>query len=98
MEIEYADERLKRLAEEVNFDGGYDRAIVRAYRMRIQFIAAALDERAFRAMKSLHFEKLKGDMDGFHSMRLNAQWRLILKFKKEKTGKLVMVISIMDYH
>ena len=42
MEIEYADERLKRLAEEVNFDGGYDRAIVRAYRMRIQFIAAAL--------------------------------------------------------
>ena len=26
-------------------------------------------------MKSLHFEKLKGDMSGKHSMRLNIQWR-----------------------
>lgn len=66
--------------------------------MRIQLIEAAQDERAFRAMKSLHFEKLKGDMESLHSMRLNVQWRLILKFKKEETGKLVVVVSIMDYH
>lgn len=98
MEIEFADERLKRLAKEANFDGGYDRAIVRTYRMRIQLIEAAIDERAFRAMKSLHFEKLKGDMEGLYSMRLNGQWRLILKFRKEETGKLVVVLSIMDYH
>lgn len=98
MEIEYADERLRRLATDVGFDGGYDRSIVKAYRMRIQLIDAAIDERAFREMRSLHFEKLKGDMDGLYSMRLNDQWRLILKLRKEATGKLVVVISIMDYH
>ena len=41
------------------FDAGFDRAIVRAYRMRIQLIRAANDERAFYALKSLHFEDYK---------------------------------------
>ncbi len=66
--------------------------------MRIQFIRAADDERAFYNMKSLHYEKLKGDLNGFYSMRLNKQWRLILKYKEGDSGKLVVVVSISDYH
>jgi proteic killer suppression protein len=65
---------------------------------RIQVISAAPDERDFYALKSLHFEKLQGKREGEHSMRLNDQWRLVLKFKAREQGKTVVVISIEDYH
>lgn len=64
----------------------------------MQAIRAAEDERAFYAMKSLHFEKLKGDRSHQHSMRLNDQWRLILEFERGNDGKVVLVIGIEDYH
>lgn len=98
MDVEFEDERLARLEVDRAFDAGFEQSLVRLYRMRIQLIRAAMDERAFYALKSLHFEKLRGDRVGQHSMRLNGQWRLILKFRKEARGKLVIVISISDYH
>lgn len=49
-------------------------------------------------MKSLHYEKLKGDRDGQRSMRLNDQWRLILRLQEDDAGKLVVIVSIADYH
>ena len=64
----------------------------------MQAIRAAEDERAFYAMKSLHFEKLKGNRSHQHSMRLNDQWRLILEFERTSDGKVVLVIGIEDYH
>ncbi|KAF0844264.1 proteic killer suppression protein [Methylovorus glucosotrophus] len=98
MEIEFEDEQLERLEIDSSFYAGYPLAIVRAYRKRIQTIRAATDERAFYALKSLHFEKLVGNRVGEYSMRLNEQWRLILKFKTQGDGKIVIVISIEDYH
>ncbi|WP_347989820.1 type II toxin-antitoxin system RelE/ParE family toxin [Methylomonas sp. AM2-LC] len=98
MEIKFEDEQLERLERDSNFDAGFDRSVVKKFRMRIQFIRSAPDERTFYSMKSLHYEKLKGDLDGYHSMRLNDQWRLIIKIIKDEIGKLVVVISISDYH
>jgi plasmid maintenance system killer protein len=31
-------------------------------------------------------------------MRLNDQWRLILRMEEDKAGKQVVVVSIVDYH
>ncbi len=98
MEVIIEDDSLKKLDEDSAYDAGFDRSIVRSYRMRLQFIRASEDERAFYNMKSLHYEKLKGDLEGFYSMRLNKQWRLIIKYKKGESGKLVVVVSIIDYH
>lgn len=98
MEIEFSTEELDRLEIEPGFDAGYSAAIVTAYRKRIQMIRAANDERVFRELKSLHFEKLKGDRAGQYSMRLNNQWRLIITFKEKSPSKIVVVISIEDYH
>lgn len=98
MEVEFEDSSLLKLESDPTYDAGYDRAVVKAFRMRMQMIRAADDERAFRALKSLHFEKLKGDRSGQHSMRLNDQWRLILKFKRLDDSKVVVIISITDYH
>jgi len=98
MEVEFKNTTLSRLGTDVSYDAGYDHAVVRAFRMRLQLIRAAIDERPFYALKSLHFEKLKGDRVGRYSMRLNSQWGLILKFKKKDSGKTAVVISISDYH
>jgi toxin HigB-1 len=98
MDIEYEDESLRQLASDPTFDAGFGRDVVKAFRKRIQLISAAPDERDFYALKSLHFEKLQGQREGQHSMRLNDQWRLVLKFRARGQGKTVVVISIEDYH
>ncbi len=61
-------------------------------------IRSALDERDFYALKSLHFEKLKGKREGERSLRLNQQYRLIVMIEKDDSGKYVLVINIEDYH
>lgn len=98
MDVEFEDEDLRRLACDPSYDMGLPRGIVKAYRMRIQLIAAAIDERAFYSLSSWHFEKLKGDLAGKHSIRLNNQWRLLIKLEKRESGKTVVVICICDYH
>jgi toxin HigB-1 len=98
MDIEYEDDSLRQLASDPGFNAGFGRDLVKAFRKRIQVISAAPDERDFYALKSLHFEKLQGKREGQHSMRLNDQWRLILKFEAREQGKTVVVISIVDYH
>lgn len=98
MEVEFEDDSLKRLETDPGFTAGHDAAIVKAFRKRMQLIRAAVDERAFYAMKSLHYEKLKGDRDGQSSMRLNDQWRLLLRIQQVDDGKTVVIISIVDYH
>ena len=98
VDIEYENDDLEKLECNTTFDGGFERGAIKAFRKRIQLIRSAIDERDFYALKSLHFEKLKGNRAGSYSMRLNAQWRLIIKFRSEKTGKIVVVIDIEDYH
>lgn len=98
MDVKFEDASLRRLEAEGSYTAGFEPAIVKAFRKRMQLIRAATDERTFYVMKSLHYEKLKGDRDGQHSMRLNDQWRLILRVEQDETGKFVVVISIIDYH
>lgn len=98
MDVKFEDPSLQRLEADPSFTSGYDAAIVKAFRKRMQMIRASVDERTFYAMKSLHYEKLKGDRDGQRSMRLNDQWRLILRLEQDDSGKLAVVISIADYH
>jgi proteic killer suppression protein len=98
MEVRFRDKDLDRLEVDPKFEGGYPQALVKAFRKRMQVIRAAEDERAFYALKSLHFEKLVGDRYEQHSMRLNDQWRLILELVGTNTDKVVVVVSIEDYH
>ena len=98
MDVDFEDASLRRLEADPRFTADLDAAVVKAFRKRMQFIRAAVDERAFRAKNSLHYEKLQGDRAGQCSMRLNDQWRLILRIRQDEDGKCVVVISIIDYH
>jgi toxin HigB-1 len=98
MEVEFADDDLDKLETDPSFNGGHSKAIVRAFRKRLQLIRAALDERVFYSMRSLSFEKLKGARSRQYSMRLNDQWRLILEIKKGNPKNTIVVVGIEDYH
>lgn len=98
MEVRFQSADLDRLETDPGFDAGFSQPIVKAFRKRMQVIRAATDERAFYGLKSLHFEKLKGDRSHEHSMRLNEKWRLILRFEGQAPNKVVCVVSIDDYH
>ncbi len=47
---------------------------------KIQIIDDATIDRDLRAPPGNHFEKLRGDLDGLHSIRVNKQWRLIFRW------------------
>ena len=61
MDVRFKDPKLDRLETDPTYDAGFSQAIVTAYRSRMQVIRAAPDERVFYNLKSLHFEKLKGN-------------------------------------
>ena len=47
---------------------------------KLQMIDDAPTDQDLRAPPSNHFEKLRGHLDGFHSVRVNKQWRLIFRW------------------
>jgi proteic killer suppression protein len=53
--------------------------------------AAVLD---LRSPPSNRLEALKGDLKGFHSIRVNDQWRLVFRWE----GNNALDVRLMDYH
>jgi proteic killer suppression protein len=53
--------------------------------------AALLD---VRSPPENHLEMLKGDLKGFHSIRVNDQWRLVFRWEGDHAHK----VRLMDYH
>jgi toxin HigB-1 len=98
MDVAFKTESLDRLETDADFSAGFEDAVVKAYRKRMQQIRAATDERTFYAHKSLHFEKLKGASEGQYSMRLNDQWRLIIELQGKAPNKTALIVEIIDYH
>lgn len=97
MKVEPLDRDLTRLEADASFEMGLPPHVVIAFRKRMQFIRVATDERDFRAMKSLHYEKLSGTRTHQHSMMLNDQFRLILELVEGTSGRRVRVVGIEDY-
>ena len=47
---------------------------------KIQMIDDATTDRDLRSPPSNHFEKLRGNLDGFNSIRVNKRWRLVFRW------------------
>jgi proteic killer suppression protein len=56
-----------------------------------------MDERDLYAMKSLHYEKLKGQRSHERSLRLNIQFRLIVELDQGDV-KTVVVVGIEKHY
>jgi len=51
---------------------------------KLQMIDDAVTDQDLRVPPSNHFEKLRGNLAGFHSIRANQQWRLIFRWDGER--------------
>lgn len=99
MRFEFEDDDLRRLYTEPGVRlPKFGSDLTKQYRKKMQVVAAAEDERDLYALRGLRLEKLVGDRTGQHSIRLNEQFRLILRLTTDEEGRLVIVVEIIDYH
>jgi proteic killer suppression protein len=62
--------------------------------VKLLMLDASVDEKDLLVPPSNRFERLKGDLKGFCSIRINDQWRIIFKYKDGDAFE----VSIVDYH
>ena len=100
MEVEFADDDLRRLYEEPEFRiAGVGPELTKGFRKRVQLILSAADRRDLYEMRSNRFEKLKGEREGQHSLRVNEQWRLIVRCEQlDRGGEKIVILEMDDYH
>ncbi len=98
MRVRHADRKLERLEFDEGYRAGFSLPIINAYRDVMRQIHDAPDERLFYAMKSLHYEKLKGRRSHQQSMRLNKQFRLVIQLEGQGADKTIVIMNIEDYH
>lgn len=65
----------------------------RAYRKLLQ-IDLMNELQELRSPPGNHLEKLKGDREGQHSIRINQQWRICFEWKDGDA----FAVEIVDYH
>jgi toxin HigB-1 len=65
-----------------------------ATRMMLEILDAAEVLHDLRVPPGNRLEKLSGDREGQHSIRINDQWRICLVWREENTYN----VEIVDYH
>jgi proteic killer suppression protein len=84
--------------DDPDFSGGFSAAIGKAFRLRMQFIRAAVNENELATRNSYRFKRLKGQRSSDYSIRLNDQFRLTFQIEKEESGNCLVILDIEDYH
>jgi proteic killer suppression protein len=51
---------------------------------KLQMLDDANSDADLRVPRSNHFEKLRGNLAGWHSIRVNSQWRLVFRWNGNK--------------
>ena len=64
---------------------------------KIQMIDDATNDQDLRVPPSNHFEKLKGRLDGYHSIRVNQKWRLVVEWDGSKGEAIKLYLDDHSY-
>ena len=99
MRLRFEDDDLRRLHEEHDFVlPRLGPEITRAFRKKVAYLEEAESEPDLRSYKALRLEKLRGGRAGQHSIRLNRQWRLILRIESDAEGRLLIVVEVANHY
>jgi toxin HigB-1 len=100
MKVAYADrQHLERAEKDPRFDAGLGPALVAAFRDKMDFVRSCKTEQDIRAMKALHYEKLKGNRSHQHSIKLKHDAkRLVFQIIEGDGEKVFQVDGVEDYH
>jgi toxin HigB-1 len=69
-------------------------AIVKPAIRKLDMLNAAEGINDLREPPGNRLEMLKGDLSGYHSIRVNEQWRILFQWKDNHAQK----VSLTDYH
>ena len=89
-----------RLAEDLFFDRQskgvrrIDVGLRRAARRKLLYVHDAAELRDLRVPPGNRLEALKGDLKGFHSIRINEQWRIVFRWQHGDASE----VAVVDYH
>lgn len=97
MRIRYGDERLRRLAEDADFEPRQlARDVVVAYRKRVQLLDGAVSEEDLRALRSLDLKILESERDEHYSVRLTDKCRLTFMVRTEVGHTVAVILELAD--
>ena len=68
--------------------------VARATLRKLDQLNAAHELRDLRSPPGNRLEALRGDLAGFHSIRVNDQWRLVFRWTEVGAAD----VALMDYH
>ncbi len=68
--------------------------LYRTARRKLLYLHDAAQLRDLRVPPGNRLEALKGDWKGFHSIRINDQWRVVFRWKDGHADE----VQIVDYH
>jgi toxin HigB-1 len=88
----FGDRRTERLFND-DVVRGFEGFAARAKR-KLEVVNAAARLEDLRVPPSNRLEKLRGDRKGFHSIRINDQWRIVFRWVENNAHE----VSIVDYH
>ena len=69
-------------------------AIVPAALRKLDYLAAAHSLNDLRSLPGNRLEALKGDWEGYHSIRINQRWRVVFRWENNGAAQ----VAIVDYH
>ncbi len=79
----------------------YPAGVVKGFVSKVNLLAQAADTRQLYQFRSLNFETLKGDLAGFHSIRVDRQYRIVFRLtdgEGESEKGLPVRVEIVDIH
>lgn len=89
-----------RLAEDLFYDRTskavrrFPHELKRAARRKLLYLHDAGELSDLRCPPGNRLEALKGDLSGFHSIRINDQWRVVFRWE----GGSAKDVRVTDYH
>jgi proteic killer suppression protein len=93
MIVSFADTRTERL-----YDGervkGFPAELLKVARRKLDMLNRAHTLEDLRIPPANRLEALKGDLQGFHSIRVNDRWRLVFLWRDGNA----QAVRLMDYH
>jgi proteic killer suppression protein len=73
---------------------GFPSELRRVAQRKLQYIHAAVKLQDLAIPPGNRLEALKGNLKGYHSIRINDQWRITFKWEDNAVSE----VTIVDYH
>lgn len=101
MTVELTTEELQYFFEteldEIKGKQAYPKEIIKQFKMKVRILMSISTVKDLLQFKSLNFEKLKGKLKDYYSIRLNKQYRLIFKVSETKEqGTIIEIIQVTE--